>query len=63
MFFVLQRHYSKFAWLAGLLITALTLSVITMGYHFSLDAFGGVVVAFGINAALDGQKHYRALGS
>jgi membrane-associated phospholipid phosphatase len=56
MFFVLQRHSRKIAWLAGPLIAALTVSVITMGYHFSLDALGGVVVAFGINAALDRQE-------
>jgi membrane-associated phospholipid phosphatase len=56
MFFVLQRHYRKIAWLAGMLIAALTLSVITIGYHFSLDAIGGVVVAFGINAAWRDEK-------
>jgi len=51
MFFVLLQHAAKIAWPIGLLIAALTFSVITMGYHFSLDALGGVVVAFGINAA------------
>jgi len=56
MFFVLQRRYRKIAWLAGILIAALTLSVITIGYHFSLDAIGGVVLAFGINAAWKDEK-------
>lgn len=56
MFFVLRRHYPKIVWLAGILIAALTLSVITVGYHFSLDALGGVVVAFGINAAWGDEK-------
>jgi membrane-associated phospholipid phosphatase len=56
MFFVLQRHHRMIAWLAGIVIAALTLSVITMGYHFSLDAIGGVVVAFGINAAWKDKK-------
>jgi len=56
MFFVLRRHYPKLVWLAGILIAALTLSVITIGYHFSLDAIGGVVVAFGINAVWRDKK-------
>lgn len=56
MFFVLQRNHRKIAWLAGILIAALTLSVITVGYHFALDAIGGVVVAFGINAAWRDEK-------
>ena len=51
MFFALQRLYPKIALFAALLITALTLSVITMGYHFSLDAIGGVVLAIGVNSA------------
>lgn len=51
MVFVLQRFYPKVALVAALLMAMLTLSVITMGYHFSLDAIGGVVVAFGINSA------------
>jgi membrane-associated phospholipid phosphatase len=51
MFFVLLQHAPKIAWPLALLIAALTFSVVTMGYHFSLDALGGVVVALGINAA------------
>ncbi len=56
MFFVLQRHFRGITWLAGILIAALTLSVITIGYHFSLDALAGVVVAFGINAVWRDEK-------
>jgi len=50
--FVLRRYHKKASWLLGLLIGALTLSVVAMGYHFSLDALGGVALAFGLNAAL-----------
>jgi len=52
MFFVLRRHNKKTSWPMGLLIGALTLSVIAMGYHFSLDALGGMAVAFSINAVM-----------
>jgi len=57
MYFILQRHYPKFAWAAGVLIAALTVSVFIIGYHFSLDAMAGVVVAIGINAAWKDERH------
>ena len=52
-FFILRRHYKKMSWPLGFLVGALTLSVFAMGYHFSLDALGGVAVAFGLNAAMN----------
>lgn len=51
MLFVLQRFYPKVAVATALLVAALTLSVVALGYHFSLDAIGGMVVAVGINSA------------
>lgn len=51
MVFVLQRFSPALARGAAVLVTALTLSVVTMGYHFSLDAMGGVIVAIAVHAA------------
>lgn len=51
MFFTTARIYPRVAPLAVLLPAALTLSTITMGYHFSLDAVAGAALAIGINSA------------
>ena len=50
-FFIFRRYNKKASWPAGVLVGALTLSVVAMGYHFSLDALGGVALAFGLEAA------------
>jgi hypothetical protein len=51
-FFVLRRHLKKASWPVGLLMGALTLSVVVMGYHFSLDALGGLALGLGLEAAM-----------
>lgn len=51
-FFALRRRLKRTAWPVGLLMGALTLSVVVMGYHFSLDALGGLALGLGLDAAL-----------
>jgi PAP2 superfamily len=51
-FFILRRHYKKMSWPLGILVGALTLSVVAMGYHFSLDAVGGMAWALTLEAAM-----------
>lgn len=50
--FILRRHYRKMSWPLGILVAALTVSVVVMGYHFSLDALGGMALAFGLEMSL-----------
>jgi len=52
-FFVMRRRLKRASWPVGLLMGALTLSVVVMGYHFSLDALGGLALGLGLNAALN----------
>lgn len=59
-FFILRRLYRKASWPVGVLIGTLTLSVFIIGYHFSLDALGGMAVAFGINAAMKKRLNSQA---
>jgi membrane-associated phospholipid phosphatase len=51
-FFILRRYFHRASWPLGLLMGALTLSVVVMGYHFSLDAIGGLALGFGLGAAM-----------
>jgi membrane-associated phospholipid phosphatase len=62
-FFILRRRRKGLSWPAGLVVGMLTISVVVMGYHFSLDALGGAAFAFGLDALMKRRRSQGGPGA